>query len=79
MVINSILEVVGNTPLLKLNKIIKKYDLKANLYAKLEYLNPTGSVKDRTALYIIEQAKKQAKLGIRPANIFDDLCLKIIK
>ena len=38
MVINSILEVVGNTPLLKLNKIIKRYDLKANLYAKLEYL-----------------------------------------
>lgn len=63
MVINSILEVVGNTPLLKLNKIIKRYDLKANLYAKLEYLNPTGSVKDRTALYIIEQAKKQGLLS----------------
>ncbi len=62
MFVNSILEVVGNTPLLKLNKIIKKYNLKANLYAKLEYLNPTGSVKDRTALYIIEQAKKQGLL-----------------
>ncbi len=62
MYINSILEVVGNTPLLKLNKIIERYDLKANIYAKLEYLNPTGSVKDRTALYIIEQAKKQGLL-----------------
>ncbi len=63
MVINSILEVVGNTPLLKLNKIIKRYDLKANIYAKLEYLNPTGSVKDRTSLYIIGQAKRQGLLS----------------
>lgn len=62
MYINSILEVVGNTPLLKLNNISKKYNLKANIYAKLEYLNPTGSIKDRTAFYIIDQAEKQGLL-----------------
>ncbi len=62
MYINSILEVIGNTPLLKLNNIKEKYNLKANVYAKLEYLNPTGSVKDRTAFYIIEQAEKQGLL-----------------
>ncbi len=62
MYINSILELVGNTPLLKLNNISQKYNLKANIYAKLEYLNPTGSVKDRTAFYIIDQAEKQGLL-----------------
>ncbi|MBQ9782020.1 MAG: cysteine synthase family protein, partial [Clostridia bacterium] len=62
MYINSILEVVGNTPLLKLNNISKKYNLKANIYAKLEYLNPTGSIIDRTAFYIIDQAEKQGLL-----------------
>ncbi len=62
MYINSILEIVGNTPLLKLNNISKKFNLKGNIYAKLEYFNPTGSVKDRTAFYIIEQAEKQGLL-----------------
>ncbi len=55
-------EIIGNTPLLKLNGIISEYGLTANLYAKLEYLNPTGSVKDRAALYMFEQAIKQGKL-----------------
>lgn len=45
----SITELVGHTPLLELVNYEKKYDLKANLIGKLEYLNPIGSVKDRAA------------------------------
>ena len=44
---------IGNTPLIELKKINELYNLKSKIYAKLEYLNPTGSVKDRTALGII--------------------------
>ncbi len=53
----SVLEVIGNTPLVKVNS-----GLPGNLFAKLEYLNPGGSVKDRTALFMIEQAEKDGKL-----------------
>ena len=58
-VYNKITELVGKTPILKLNNIIKALDLKADLYVKLEYFNPAGSVKDRVALFMIEQAEKQ--------------------
>lgn len=54
--INSMLEVVGNTPLLKLNKVAK--DVPANVFVKLEYLNPSGSYKDRMALAMVEAAEK---------------------
>jgi cystathionine beta-synthase len=54
--INSILEAIGNTPLLKLNKIGK--DVNANVFVKLEHLNPSGSYKDRMALSMIEAAEK---------------------
>lgn len=54
---NSILKSVGNTPLVKVN-----LNCKAQVYAKLEYLNPGGSVKDRSALYLIEQAEKSGQL-----------------
>jgi cystathionine beta-synthase len=50
------LEVIGNTPLLKLNKMGK--DLPANVFVKLEYLNPSGSYKDRMALAMVEAAEK---------------------
>ena len=50
--VNSMLEVIGNTPLLKLNKVGK--GLPANVFVKLEYLNPSGSYKDRMALSMIE-------------------------
>ena len=53
---NNMLEVIGKTPLLKLNKIGK--DLSANIFVKLEYLNPSGSYKDRMALTMIEAAEK---------------------
>ena len=53
---NSMLEVIGNTPLLKLNRIGK--DVKANIFVKLEHLNPSGSYKDRMALAMIEAAER---------------------
>lgn len=52
-----LLNAIGNTPLVRL-----PFTTPATLYAKLEYLNPGGSVKDRTALYMIEQAEKSGKL-----------------
>lgn len=54
--IDNMLATIGNTPLLKLNKIGK--DLPANVFVKLEYLNPSGSYKDRMALSMIEAAEK---------------------
>lgn len=54
--INDITEAIGNTPLLKLNRIAK--DLDANIFVKLEHLNPSGSYKDRMALSMIEAAEK---------------------
>lgn len=56
---NSITELVGNTPLLRLNNIEKKFKTKAEIYAKLEYFNPAGSVKDRIALSMINEAEEQ--------------------
>ena len=53
---------IGNTPLLELTNIEKRYNLKVRLVAKLEYLNPAGSVKDRVALSILNNLEKQGKL-----------------
>ncbi|MBQ9589484.1 MAG: cysteine synthase A [Butyrivibrio sp.] len=59
----SALELIGNTPLLKLNGYSKKVGVTgATILAKLEYLNPAGSVKDRVALAMIEEAEKSGKL-----------------
>ena len=58
----SISELVGGTPLLELSGFEKKYDLKAKIFAKLEYLNPAGSVKDRVAKEMIEEAERCGKL-----------------
>ena len=55
-------ELVGNTPLVELTNIEKKHGLKARLLAKLEYLNPAGSVKDRVAKKMIETAEKNGQL-----------------
>ncbi len=59
MIYSSLEQLVGNTPLFRLHKIEKKYNIKANLFAKLEGFNPAGSVKDRVALSMIENAEKQ--------------------
>ena len=56
MLYNNILDAIGNTPLIRLTNIEKKYNLGFNLYAKMERSNPSGSVKDRAALYIIKDA-----------------------
>ena len=61
-VYNSVTELIGGTPLLKANNFIKANDIKANIYVKLEYFNPAGSVKDRIAKAMIEQAEKDGKL-----------------
>lgn len=61
-VYDSIDELIGKTPLLELKRIEKKFNLKAKLVAKLEYFNPAGSIKDRVAKAIIDDAEKAGKL-----------------
>ena len=58
----SILDLVGGTPLVELTQFEKENDLKATVLAKLEYFNPAGSVKDRIAKAIVEDAEKSGKL-----------------
>ncbi len=55
-------QLIGKTPLLELTQIEQKLSLKAKILAKLEYFNPAGSVKDRVALSMIENAEKSGKL-----------------
>ncbi len=59
-VYDNILDIVGNTPLVRLNNVVKEVD--SEIYAKLEFLNPMGSVKDRIAKYMIEKAEKEGKI-----------------
>ena len=62
-VVENAVELIGNTPLLKLNNFSKKMDITdAAIYAKLEYLNPTGSVKDRAAFAMICDAEEKGIL-----------------
>ncbi len=53
------LDLIGNTPLVEVKNIEQKYGLKARVLVKLEYLNPAGSVKDRIAKAMIEDAESQ--------------------
>lgn len=55
---SSAIELIGNTPLIELTHLEKEYDLKAKLVAKVEFFNPAGSVKDRIAKAMVEQAEK---------------------
>lgn len=55
-------QLIGHTPLLELSKIEKEYGLKARILAKLEYLNPSGSVKDRIAKAMIDDAEAEGKI-----------------
>ncbi|MBQ3123164.1 MAG: cysteine synthase A [Firmicutes bacterium] len=57
-----ITELIGQTPIVKLSNIEKKYDLNANILAKLEYFNPGGSAKDRVALNMINRAEESGTL-----------------
>ena len=60
-------QLVGKTPLLELTHIEKKFGLKAKIYAKLEYFNPAGSVKDRIAKSMIDDAEASGKL--KPGSV----------
>ena len=60
---NNITELIGNTPLLALNRYAQKRHLKATVVAKLEYFNPAGSVKDRIANAMIEDAEAKGLLS----------------
>ncbi len=61
-VYKNVSELIGKTPLLELTNIENEFGLKSKLYAKLEYFNPAGSVKDRVALKMIEDAEEQGLL-----------------
>lgn len=56
-------QLIGRTPLLELTNIEKKYDLKAKVLAKVEYFNPAGSVKDRVAKAMLDDAEASGKLN----------------
>jgi cystathionine beta-synthase len=57
---NNILETIGNTPLIRLNKITR--DLPCAVVAKVDYFNPGNSIKDRMAVKMIEVAEQEGKL-----------------
>lgn len=61
-VVQSARELIGNTPLLRLNRFEKELGIEAQIYAKLESFNPAGSVKDRIALAMIERAEQEGLL-----------------
>lgn len=54
-------QLIGHTPLLELTNLEKKYDLKAKIVAKVEYFNPAGSVKDRVAKKMIDDAEAEGR------------------
>ena len=60
---NSIVEMVGKTPLLRLNNLMKKYHVGAEILAKCEFYNPLFSVKDRAALNMVEVLERQGKVS----------------
>lgn len=62
MIYSNVTELIGNTPILELKNIKEKHSLNANIFAKLEFYNPAGSVKDRVAARMIEDAEEQGKL-----------------
>lgn len=62
-VYTSIDQVIGKTPMLELKNIERKYELKAKIFAKLENLNPAGSLKDRVAKAMIDDAEKEGLIG----------------
>lgn len=60
MICNNVLEAIGETPLIRINRLNPNPNV--NIYAKVEGFNPTGSIKDRIAIQMIEQAEKEGKL-----------------
>ena len=62
MLVSSIEQLIGNTPLVELKRIAKYFELNAKIFGKLEYFNPAGSVKDRIAQSMIDDAEQTGKL-----------------
>ena len=62
MIVDKLTQLIGNTPMLHAQVFEKSVNAGANIYVKLEYLNPAGSVKDRAALYMVEDAEKRGIL-----------------
>ena len=61
-IFNSITEMIGNTPMLKITNLKQELSLKANIFAKCEFYNPLFSIKDRAGLKIIENALSKTKI-----------------
>ncbi len=62
VVMDSITEQIGNTPMVRLNRIPQSLGIEATVYAKLEFFNAGGSVKDRIALRMIEEAEREGRI-----------------
>ncbi len=62
-ILQSITETVGNTPLVRLNRLPQMQGVKANILAKLEFFNPIGSVKDRIGVAMIDDMEKKGRIG----------------
>lgn len=62
MIHDSILDTIGNTPMIRMDRIAKKYGIPGTLLGKVEYFNPGHSVKDRMALKMVEDAEKAGKI-----------------
>ena len=59
-IFNDVTELIGNTPIVRINKVVQG---KVNIFAKLEFFNPGGSIKDRMALFILNEAEKKGLIG----------------
>ncbi len=62
-IFNSVDQLIGNTPILELNNVAKKYATKGKILAKVEFFNPAGSIKDRVAKQMLEDAYKQGRIN----------------
>ena len=68
-VLDSIDQTIGNTPMVRLQNLKKKFKFNGEIIAKLEFFNPLGSVKDRIGLAMINQAEKEKKIKIGRAHV----------
>jgi cysteine synthase A len=67
LIAKTVTDLIGNTPMLELSNYERRHGLNAAILAKLEYLNPAGSVKDRIAKYMIEDAENEGRL--KPGSV----------
>ena len=60
--LNNIIEAIGNTPMVRMNKLPEKDGIKCQIFAKCEFMNPGGSIKDRIGFNMLDEAKKEGKV-----------------